>query len=108
VLTENWLISPSIDLTPYGAPTLSFDNAKNYSGPALEVLISTNYVSGAPSTGTWTNLSPALSSGAWAWINSGELSLSAYIQSNVHIAFKYTGTASDGSTWEIDNIKIKG
>ncbi|MBK9192954.1 MAG: hypothetical protein IPM77_16455 [Crocinitomicaceae bacterium] len=28
VLTDNWLISPSIDLTSYSAPTLSFDNAK--------------------------------------------------------------------------------
>ncbi len=108
VLTENWLISPSIDLTPYAAPTLSFENAKNYTGPALEVLISTNYVSGLPSTGTWINLTPVLSSGAWAWVNSGDLSLSAYIQTNVHIAFKYTGSASDGSTWEIDNVKIKG
>ncbi|MBK7129632.1 MAG: OB-fold nucleic acid binding domain-containing protein [Crocinitomicaceae bacterium] len=106
--TENWLISPSIDLTPYSAPTLSFDNAKNYSGPVLQVKVSTDYVSGDPSTGTWTTLSPALSGGSWAWINSGELALTSYIGTNVHFAFIYTGSSSDGSTWEIDNIKIKG
>lgn len=108
VLTDNWLISPSIDLTSYSAPTLSFDNAKNYSGAVIEVKVSTDYVSGDPSTGTWTNLSPALSGGSWAWVNSGELSLSAFLQSNVHIAFRYQGSASDGSTWEIDNVRIKG
>ena len=108
VLTDNWLISPSIDLTSYAAPTLSFDNDKNYSGAVIEVKVSTDYVSGDPSTGTWTNLSPALSGGSWAWVNSGELSLSSFLQSNVHIAFRYQGSASDGSTWEIDNIMIKG
>ncbi|MBK9192953.1 MAG: choice-of-anchor J domain-containing protein [Crocinitomicaceae bacterium] len=74
----------------------------------MEVKISTDYVSGDPSTGTWTNLSPALSGGSWAWVNSGELSLSSFLQSNVHIAFRYQGSASDGSTWELDNIMIKG
>lgn len=108
VATENWLISPAIDLTPYAAPTLSFDNAKNYTGAVIQVLVSTNYTGGDPTAASWTALSPVLSSGSWAWINSGELSLSAYLQTNVHIAFKYTGSASDGSTWELDNIKIKG
>jgi len=108
IATENWLISPSIDLTPYAAPTLSFMSAKNYMGPVLQVLVSTDYLSGLPGTGTWTALSPTLSSGGWAWINSGNLALTPYISSNVHIAFKYTGSASDGSTWELDDIKIKG
>jgi hypothetical protein len=45
----------------------------------FKLKVSTNYVSGNPNSATWTNLSPALSSGAWAWVNSGELSLSAYI-----------------------------
>lgn len=108
VATENWLISPAIDLTPYAAPTLSFDNAKNYTGPVLQVLVSTNYVSGDPNAASWTALSPTLSSGAWAWINSGDMTLTPYISSNFHVAFKYTGSTSDGSTWEIDNVKIKG
>lgn len=108
VATENWLISPLIDLTPYSAPTLSFDNAKNYSGPVLEVLVSVNYANGDPNVATWTSLTPALSSGSWAWVNSGELSLAAFLYPDVRIAFKYTGSTSDGSTWEIDNVKIKG
>ncbi|MCG8574130.1 MAG: DUF5689 domain-containing protein [Flavobacteriales bacterium] len=106
--TESWLISPSVDLSGSSSPYLAFDNAYNYTGDALEVLISTDYVSGAPSTGSWTNLSPILSSGGWTWVNSTNLDLTAYIGTNVHIAFKYTGSSSSGSTWEIDNIVING
>lgn len=109
IACENWLISPSFDLTPYAAPTLSFDNAKNYTGQVLEILISTNYTgNGDPTSATWASLPASLSSGGWAWVNSGNIPLTAYLQTNVHIAFKYTGSSSDGSTWEIDNIKIKG
>jgi hypothetical protein len=108
VATENWLISPLIDLTPYSAPKLSFDNAKNYTGAVIQVLVSVNYANGDPNVATWTPLSPALSAGGWAWVNSGDLSLAAWLYPDVRIAFKYTGSSSDGSTWELDNIKIKG
>lgn len=103
---QSWLISRSIDLTSRTNPRLSFVTACNYNGAALEVLVSTDYVSGDPSTGTWTNLSPALSTGSWTWTPSGDLDLNAFISANTHIAFKYTGTSTDGKTWELDNIRI--
>ena len=107
--TENWLVSSSYDLTNISAPFLNFNNAFNYSGPTLQVLISTDYDGTSdPNTATWSALNPILSSGSWAWANSGNVDLSAYKTSNVHIAFKYTGTSSSGSTWEIDDIKIIG
>ncbi len=71
------------------------------------MLISTDYTSGAPSTGTWTQLNPTWSTGTFVWLNSGNLDLSPYKNINVHIAFKYQGSSSDGSTWEIDNILVK-
>ncbi|MCH2225779.1 MAG: DUF5689 domain-containing protein [Crocinitomicaceae bacterium] len=109
-VAEVWLISPSFDLSASTAPKLSFENAYNYNGPQLEVKVSTDYVSGEPNSGTWTDLSSLAnwSSGNFTFINSGDIDLSAYTNSNVHIAFKYVGTATDGSTWEIDNIIIKG
>ena len=71
-------------------------------------MISTDYVSGLPSTGTWTDITSsfAYSTGSWAWVSSGNFNLNAYKQANVHIAFKFTGTAASWDTWEVDNIKI--
>jgi len=108
-LTESWYISPSINLSASIAPTLEFNNAYNYSGDPLELLISTDYSgTGNPNGSTWTALTATWSTGTWAWVNSGIISLSSYLQSNVHIAFKYTGTISNGSTWEIDDIIVNG
>jgi hypothetical protein len=103
---ETWLISPSLNLSTAPSPNLSFQSAYNYSGPTLEVLISTNYNSGDPAVATWIPLSPTLSPGSWTWQGSGKISLSSFKSSNTRIAFKYTGTASSGSTWEIDDIAV--
>ncbi len=105
-LCETWLISPSMDLTGAPSPKLSFQSAYNYSGPVLQVMVSTNYSSGNPNLATWTALSPVLSTGSWAWAPSGNVSLSSYISSNTRIAFKYSGTATSGSTWEVDDIVV--
>ena len=105
---ESWLISPAMNLTGATAPTFSFQNAKNYSGDVLTVWVSTNYDgSSAPSTATWTPLTVALSAGAWSWVNSGNIDLTSYISGSTHIAFKYMGTGSSGSTWEIDDILVQ-
>lgn len=105
---ESWLISPSFNISTATNPRFSFNSAYNYSGPVLEVLVSTNYTSGNPTAATWTSLSPTLSPGSWNWTNSGIISLSAYMSANTRIAFKYTGTGSSGSTWEIDDIAVFG
>lgn len=103
---ESWLISPAIDLSSETAPRLSFITACNYNGAPLQVLVSTDYNGGEPATATWTPLSPILSPGGWAWTGSGALDLSSFSSTNVRIAFKYTGTNTDGKTWEVDDIKI--
>lgn len=106
---ESWLISPSIDLSTSTAANLSFDNAYNYTGDALEVLISSDYPgTGNPNDYTWFALTANWSTGGWEFVNSGNIDLGTYLVPNVHIAFKYTGSDSDGSTWEIDNIIING
>lgn len=107
---DDWLISPSQDLSELTTATLSFDNAYKFAGNPIEVLISNDYVSGAPSTATWTTLAgAALSPGEYVYVNSGLLNIDAFAGSaNVHIAFRYTSTTAASSTWEIDNIKIAG
>lgn len=104
---ETWLISPPVNLSNATLPQLSFLNAYKYTGAALELYISTNYSSGAPSTATWTKLNYTLSSGNFVFVNSGAVNLSAYKSAQVRIGFKYTGSATDGSTWELDDIIIK-
>jgi hypothetical protein len=108
VASEAWMISPTIDLSASTLPTLQFQNAWKYSGAPLQLMITTNFTGDATTT-VWTDItSSALwSAGNFVWANSGLIDVSAYLQPNVHIAFKYTGSNSDGSTWEIDDIKIK-
>jgi hypothetical protein len=113
-LNEDWLISPSQDLSGITTGTLSFDNAYKFDGAPIEVLISNNYVSGSPTAAsvTWTPLTGAvLSLGNYVYVNSGLLNINAFAgagNSNVHVAFKYTSTTLASSTWEVDNVKIAG
>lgn len=107
IACESWYISPAIDLSGATQPILTFRTACNYAGAALELYISTNYDGfSAPNTATWTLLPATYSSGSWVFANSGNISLSSYLTSGVHIAFKYTGTNVDGKTWELDDILI--
>ena len=111
-INEDWLISSSFDLTNLTNPNLSFTSIMNYGAAgdgSLRLYYSNDYVSGAPSTGAWTELTGfALSAGGWATTASGNINLSAAIGSNVHIAFKYTSSASSAPTWEITNVLGKG
>jgi len=108
---EDWLISPAFNMNLYSNETFSFYNACNYSGNDIQVKVSTNYTEGnPPSNATWTDITSqvTLSSGSWNWVYSGEVDLSSYLTSNLHIAFVYTSTSSASKTWEIDDIVLLG
>ena len=111
--TENWLISPALNISNAFNPVLTFNTAAKYLGNTLDVLVSTNYNSGNPSTATWTSLSPnfALSPnnpGNYAWTPSGILSLTNFKSSNTRIAFKYVSSSAIGATiYEVDDIIIR-
>jgi len=104
--TEAWFISPSVDLSATSTPVLNFRNAYKYNGDPLELFVSTDYTSGNPTAATWTALTATWSTGNFDWVDSDDVLLSSYKTANVHIAFKYTGSSSDGSNWEIDEIRI--
>ncbi|GAB4329395.1 MAG: hypothetical protein Kow00127_21780 [Bacteroidales bacterium] len=108
VANEDWLISPAMNLASYDDVTLTFYNAKNYDGPDMELLVSTDYSgTGDPNSANWTQLSYEASTGFFEWVESGEISLSDYLTSGVYVAFKYTSTDAASSTWEVDEILIK-
>lgn len=107
---DDWLISPAIDLSAVPSATLTFNTAKNFSGNALQVFVSTNYSgSGAPSAATWTALGGTLATASnFVWTNSGNVSLNSYVgNNNVRIAFRYTSTTSAAAQWRVDNVKVQ-
>lgn len=111
---ESWFISPEVDLTDSPSASVSFDNDVNYTGDPLQLLVSIDYPgSGNPSTvGTWVDMTSLVSwdpvTNDWGFHNSGDIDLTQFIGNTIYIAFKYTGSTSDGSTWELDNISING
>lgn len=103
---DDWLISPILDLSALSTATLSFDSARPFAGNALEVYVSTNYLAGSPTTGTWTKLTANVATSA-SWLNSGNISLTPYVgKSNVRIAFRYTSTNAAAAQWRVDNVKV--
>ncbi|WP_242156199.1 DUF5689 domain-containing protein [Aestuariivivens sediminis] len=109
---DDWLISNAIDLSPYSAATLTFQSVVRYSGPSLEVYMSTNYKGGDPnSDGTWVMLNANLdtNTGSWSsWKDSGDIDVSEAVGGNLFIAFRYRSTVTGSSTYEIDNVKVRG
>lgn len=108
--SETWLISPVIDLSS-GSGSMSFMNAYNFTGDPLQLMVSTDFPgSGDPNLSTWTDISGMVnwSTGSFDFVDSGTIDLSSFNSATVYIAFKYTGTDSSGSTWELDDITVNG
>jgi hypothetical protein len=105
-VSECWYISPLVDLSVATSPVFSFRSSANFSGSQLEVFMSTDYDgTSAPSSATWTTLSAPLSTGNYTWVNSGEIALTG-TNATTYFAFKYTGTSTDGKTWQIDDLFV--
>lgn len=105
---EDWLISKEIDMSGMSQINLTFDSDVRYSGTPLKAFVTDNYT-GSPATTAWTELSPVwdTNSGAFGFVNSGNVSLNSFAGKKVRIAFKYVSTTSAANTWEIDNVKVK-
>lgn len=109
---EDWLISGEIDLSDVTAAKLTFDHASRYFGTiATEATIwaSENYVSGDPTSATWTQVTtPAFKDqGNWTMVSSGEISLTAFAGKKIRIAFKYISTTTKAGSWQIKNFKVE-
>ncbi|MBR6846777.1 MAG: chitobiase/beta-hexosaminidase C-terminal domain-containing protein [Bacteroidales bacterium] len=107
-VNEQWCISPAFDLNVYSNANLTFRNAKNYTGPAVQLLFSSDYDGENPSSATWTELEFNMSTGSYAWVESGVIDLADYTGSNCYIGFKYTCTETEAAAWEIDDIMLMG
>jgi hypothetical protein len=104
-----WCISPAIDLNTYTNASLTFRNAKNYTGPDMQLFFSNDYDGSNPTTATWTELTYEKSTGSYAWTESGAIALD-FTGDNCYIGFKYTSTPETGgaASWEIDDVTLIG
>lgn len=111
---EDWLISPSFDISAFSNPNFSFWSASRFAGATLTLKVSTNYTTGSPSTATWSDVSinvnfpaavvsPATNTN---WTESKDIDLTTYKSTNTRLAFVYTSTTTDGTRWTLDDAKI--
>ena len=117
---DDYLISPTLDLTSLQGATVEFRHAVGYNNGAdpsamFEVLVSTDYAQ-EPKNATWTRLEDI----AWPtelmtetgkftkFISSGRLSLDAFVGETVNIAFHYIATSSKCWAWEVDQLQVQG
>lgn len=105
---EQWCISPAFSLNVYSNASLSFRNAKNYTGPDMEVYFSNNYDGEDPVTATWVELEYEKSTGSFAWAESGSIDLANFTGDECYIGFKYTSTETEAAAWEVDDITLMG
>ncbi|MDB0002574.1 choice-of-anchor I family protein [Salibacteraceae bacterium] len=110
----DWLISDLIDITNFTDASVFFYSAKNFSGGSMDFLVSDDYDGmGDPTTATWDTLTAmaAWSPGGYLDTNSGDISLSSYIGSEIAVAFLYKSTGNgggNGALWQIDDIVVAG
>lgn len=110
---EDWLVSPNV-AGNYESIVLNFDNAKNFEGDDIAVVVSTDYSgSGDPTNSTWYNITDAcnLSVGEYEFVNSGNVDLAEFVNagfSKLYFAFVYTSTDNASATWEIAKVRVYG
>ncbi len=106
---EDWLISPSFDLSDFNYPILSFASRVRFAGPSLKLLVSTNYTgTGDPNSAQWTELNGRFAEAeSDVWTTSDQIDLSAFKGANVTVAFVYTSSpALNAARWTLDDINI--
>jgi len=111
--SDDWLVSPEIDLGLVEQPMLAFTSARNFSGPDLEVKISKNYTDSV-GTASWTNLNATVAGetpGRYTLTPSGSVDLTSYQGQKVRIAFRYTSegpSSGQGATYQLHDFMVTG
>ncbi len=106
-----WLISPPVSVS--NGMKLTFQTAKAYwTHDALEVFVSTDFNGYDVQGATWAPLNARIATQTdpnHAWIDSGDIDLSAYAGQTVYIGFRYSGSGTYGKTgtYRVDNVIIK-
>lgn len=107
-----WLITRPVIISTQ--KVLTFQTAKAYwahtgTNFPMQLLFSTDYNGTNLSTATWTPLTAVLAQKSdpdHTFINSGNVSLPVMAGKSGVIAFKYTGSDSESTTYRVDNIIV--
>lgn len=107
VATEAYAVSPVIDLTGTTKPSLKFDHAAKFQTTLRDLCGVYARVEG---TTSWTKLSIPTwpDAGAWTFMNSGNVDLTAFAGKKIQVAFKYGSSTAGADTWEIKNLEVLG
>jgi hypothetical protein len=109
---DDWLVSPSLDLTDRDVVRISFKYAANYLGvgTTLEIFGSYTYVGGEPNIADWIKVweIPAGKPSDWTF-RDVQVAIPQELLNNpnVHIAFRYTSSETAASTAEFQNLLIE-
>ncbi len=105
--TEGYAISPVLDLTGVTGASFSFYHAAKFQTTLRSLCGVVVREEGAKE---WTALEIPTwpEAGSWTFVNSGDISLSAYEGKKIQIAFKYASSTAGADTWEIKNVSVKG
>lgn len=106
---NDWLISPSLDLSLYTNPSISFAIKSRFRGMPLKMYIAVNQASRPePGSNNWKELEviyPTLRDENWRQITS--LDITKYKSANTYIAFQYLSNIEKGaSQLFLDEVKI--
>lgn len=113
--TEDWLISNPIELSNDANISFNFTHEikyLNHQWDQLSVLISDDYDGSDIAGATWNVIdwglvadTANLGSGYDPY-NSGDIDITAYANSTIYIAFKYTSTIDNAATWHILDVMV--
>ena len=111
---ETWLITPPV-INTSGDKKLTFKSAMAYwthtgDNKPMTLWASTDYNGTNFETANWTEITsmatlPDAGNSNYSWVESGEISLAGFT-GNVAIAFKYKGSGTETTSFQIDDVKI--
>lgn len=109
--SKDWLISGKLRLDSFDKiPLLSFYSRKFYTGPALRLVVSTDYDGvSSPETATWVELDGKFPTVTGAYVQSQFIDLSAYKTDHTYVAWVYETTAGGNNfaaEWSLDDFAI--
>ena len=102
--SEDWLISPPMDLSGDEIPLLSFSHFVRFGGPDLQVLVSSDYDSD-PNVANWTDLQIDFSTlPEREWVDFKDINLASFNGTATHVAFKYVSNGPEGGDGRLAGI----